>query len=105
MVDKILHGVGIPYTETRFITPPKADTFAVYLDEVEVRGGDGVNLVKEHSVSLEIYENYKDPETESKIEANFDAYGIEYTKVSRYWIDEEQLYQVIYEFNYISKGV
>ena len=105
MVDKILNGVGIPYTETRFITPPKADTYAVYLDEVEVRGGDGVNLIKEHSISLELYENFKDPETESKIEANLDALGVEYNKEPRYWIEDEQLYQVIYEFEYISKGV
>lgn len=104
MVDKILNGVGIPYTETRFKVPPKSDTFAVYLDEVEVRGGDGVNLIKEHSTSIELYESFKDPETESKIEANFDALGVEYTKEPRYWIEDEQLYQVIYEFNYISKG-
>lgn len=105
MVDKILKGVGIPYTETRFKSPPKVDTFAVYLDEVEVRGGDGVNLIEEHSISIELYESFKDPETESKIEANFNALGIEYDKAPRYWIEEEQLYQVIYDFNYISKGV
>ena len=105
MVDKILNGVGIPYTETRFKVPPKCDTFAVYLDEVEGRGGDGVNLIEEHSISLEVYESYKDPETESKIEANFNALGVEYTKEPRYWIEDEQLYQVIYEFKYISKGV
>lgn len=105
MVDKILNGVGIPYTETRFIKPPKSDTFAVYFDEVEGRGGDGVNLIKEHSTSIELYESVKDPETESKIEANFDALGVEYTKEPRYWIEDEQLYQVIYNFNHISKGV
>lgn len=107
MVDKLLTGAGLvlnkTYRETRFLTPPRDITYAVYHDTVETRGADNLNLIKEHDVTIEVYEYTPDKETEKKIEAQFDAYAIAYVKQDRYFIQEEQLYQVIYEFNYITK--
>ncbi len=102
MVEKILKAAGIEYTEGLFRQPPQT-TYAVYLDDVEVRGADCINLIEEHSVTVELYEYKKDIESEKTLEKVFDDFGIEYTKQARYWIQEEQLYQVIYEFNYINK--
>ena len=99
MVNKILEVTGIPYKETRFLKPPKT-TYAIYNDSVYRRGGDNINLLSQHDVSIELYEYEKDPEAEKKIEDQFDANGIEYTKQTRYWLQEEQLYQVVYDFTY-----
>lgn len=103
MVNVILTGASIPYKETRFLTPPKT-TYAVYLDNMEVRGADYCNLIEEHSVTVELYEYEKDSGAEARVEAQLNALGLEYTKQARYWLEEEQLYQVIYEFDYIAKG-
>lgn len=101
MVDKILN--GIPHKETRFLKPPDT-TYAIYNDYVNRRGADSVNLLSYHSVSIELYEHAPDPEIEALIESRLDALAIEFDKQARYWISEEQLYQVIYEFDYYEKG-
>lgn len=102
MVEKILNAAGIKFAESSFRQPPKT-TYAVYLDDVEVRGADNINLLEEHSVTIELYEYSKDIKAEHCIEQAFDDFGMPYEKQSRTWIHEEQLYQVIYEFNYIAK--
>ena len=103
MVKKILEATGLPYKESRFLKPPTT-SYAIYNDSIERRGGDNINLVSQHDVSIELYEYSKDPEAEKAIEDQLDAEGIEYTKASRYWIQAEQLYQVVYDFTYYNKG-
>lgn len=106
MVDKILTSAGFvlnkTYRETRFLKAPSG-TFAIYTDSRTTRGADNLNLIVEHDITIELYESTPDPNAEKRIEDAFDASGIEYIKQARYWIQEEQLYQVIYEFNYIEK--
>lgn len=106
MVNKILQGAGFvlnqTYRETRFLKPP-ATTYAVFNDTKTVRGPDNVNALTEHEVNIELYEYSPDPTAEAAIETQLDLYGQEYIKQNRYWINEAQLYQVIYEFTYIEK--
>ena len=102
MVNKILKATGIPYKETRFLTPPKS-TYAIYNDTKNRRGGDNINLITQHDVSIELYSYKKDPEAEKKIESLLDANGLEYDKQARFWLQEEQLYQVVYDFSYTQK--
>lgn len=106
MVKEILTGAGFTegktFNETRFIKPPNT-TYAVYLDSFTRRGADNLNLIKEHDYTIELYSYKSDPTAESKIENELDKRGIEYDKAERYWIKEEQLYQVIYTFNFIEK--
>lgn len=106
MVKNVLAGAGFvegeTFKETRFLKPPKT-TYAVYLDSFKGRGADGLNLIKEHNYTIELYSYKADPEAESNIEASLDALGLEYDKDSRYWLQTEQLYQVVYTFNYIEK--
>ena len=103
MVKEILDATGLPYKESRFLTPPKT-TYAVYNDAVSRRGADNVNLISQHDVSIELYEYKPDPESETLIESTLDALGIEYEKAPRYWIQAEQIYQVVYDFTYHKKG-
>ena len=105
MLLKILNDIlgDIPYKESRFRKPP-SDTYCVYFDDMEKRGGDYINWVIEHNVELEVYEYYKDILAEKQIEANLDLLGINFKKQSRIWIESEQLYETIYTFNFLEKG-
>ncbi len=106
MVKTVLTAAGFvegeTFKETRFIAPPKS-TYAVYFDSYNRRGADAVNLIKEHTISIEVYEYRPDPDAEARIEAALDALGIEYDKEDRVWIETEQLYQIVYTFTYIEK--
>ena len=106
MVKKILTGAGFvegkTFKETRFLKPPTT-TYAVYMDSFTGRGADNRNLVKEHDSTIELYSYKPDPNSEVKIEAMFDDLSIEYDKSERYWLESEQLYEVIYTFNFIEK--
>lgn len=106
MVKKVLTGAGFveneTFKETRFLKPPKT-TYAVYFDSFTRRGADGLNLIKDHYYTIELYSYKVDPKAEAKIEAMLDELGLEYEKADRVWIQEEQLYQVVYTFNHIEK--
>lgn len=106
MVNEVLTGAGFiknkTYKETRFLKPP-AVTYAVYMDSFTRYGADGLNLIKDHDYTIELYSYYPDPDAESRIESSFDALGLEYDKDDRYWIQEEQIYQVVYTFKHIEK--
>lgn len=93
---------GETFKETRFLKPPKT-TYAVFMDSFTRRGADGLNLIKDHTYTIELYSYKADPGAEARIEAILDSLGIEYEKEDRYWIQEQQLYQVVYTFNFIEK--
>lgn len=110
MVKEILTGAGFvenkTFRETRFLKPPKS-TYAVYMDSFKSGGGDSAALLKRHSITIEIYEYAPDPKTEILIETGLNEFyplmSGEWEKQNRYWIEAEQLYQVIYTFDYIEK--
>lgn len=58
---------------------------------------DGRVYLKIRRVSVELYTDAKDPETEAKLETVLDRHGIFYEK-SEVWIEEEKLYEVLYQF-------
>lgn len=106
MVKKVLTGAGFveneTFKETRFLKPPKT-TYAIYLDSFEARGSDNRNFIKDHDYTIELYSEIPDPDAESRLEASFDTLGLAYEKDERVWIQEEQIYQTLYTFNYIEK--
>lgn len=106
MVKQVLTGAGFvegeTFDETQFISPPNT-TYAVFHDSFTRDGADGLNLIKRHNYTIELYSEFPDPEAEARIEAKLDEYAIEYVKADRYWIQEEQLYQVVYTFDFIEK--
>ena len=93
---------GKTFKETRFLKAPNT-TYAIYLDSYIRRGADSLNLIKEHTYTIELYSYAPDPEAEERLEMVLDRLGIEFNKEDRYWIQEEQLYQVIYTFDFIEK--
>ena len=103
MVDKILKQAGVKYRKSRYTAQPLPDTYAVYFDDREASGADGINCLITHNITIELYESKPDDATEAAIEAALDAAGLEWSSQARYWIQEEQRYQVIYEFSDIEK--
>lgn len=103
MVDTILTAAGVQYRRGRFLRPPKG-TYAVYTDDKSTDGSDGAEaLVVTHDVTVELYEPLPDDKTEAAIEEAITAAGLLWTKQDRYWLDSEQLYQIVYEFTYYEK--
>lgn len=103
MINVILTASGLPYRETQWGRTPPAKTYAVYMDDVTADGGDFVNLIYRHDITIELYEPKPDPEAEAAIERQLNARGLKWDKQSRYWVQEAQRYQVVYEFSYIEK--
>jgi hypothetical protein len=106
VIERILKASGIPYRESRYPNPPK-ETYAVFFDDLDANGPDpfpGVPKVVTHNVTVELYEPKQDHDAEAAIEAQLDAEGLHWTKQSRYWLQNVQRYQVIYEFTYTLKG-
>ena len=103
MVTEILRRAGVPFRQSRYTARPLPDTYAVYFDDREAGGADGINCLITHNITIEVYESKPDQVMEAAIEEALDAFGLEWTSQARYWIQEEQRYQVIYEFTYIEK--
>jgi len=57
---------------------------------------DNVVYHKINRLNVELYTDKKDPVREETIEAVLDKYGIFYDK-SEVWIEDERLYEVLYE--------
>ena len=103
MVNEIFQRVGIPFRKSRYTAKPLPDTYAVYFDDREASGADGINCLITHNITIELYESRPDDDSEAAIEAALDELGLEWSSQARYWIAQEQRYQVIYEFTYIEK--
>ena len=58
---------------------------------------DGRVYLKIRNVNVELYTDLKDPELEKRLETVLDRHGIFYQK-SEVWIEEEKLYEVLYQF-------
>lgn len=102
MVNNILTAAGIKFRRSRFPEPP-AETYAVYMDDVDADGPDGMNRIFTHNITVEVYEPKPDDALEAALEAVLDAAGVRWTKQDRYWLQDVQRYQVVYEFSYIIK--
>lgn len=102
MIKDILKAVPGGARPARYVKPPDC-TFAVYFDDVDADGPDGINLIFTHNITVELYEPRLDNATEAAIEAELNARGLRWTKQTQYWISSTQCYQTIYEFSYIEK--
>ena len=102
MINEILTATGLPFRKTRFTKPPKG-TYAVYMDDVENDGPDGINAIRTHDYTVELYSPTPDDEAEEKLESILDERGVRWSKQDRTWIQSEQLYQTVYDFQYIEK--
>jgi hypothetical protein len=106
MIKTILANAGIPARPSRYTDPP-GSTYAVYFDDVDTHGGPdivpGAPLLVDHSATIELYESVQDDVSEAALESAITAQGLPWTKQARYWLQNAQRYQVIYEFEFTEK--
>ena len=87
------------------------ETYAIFFENIEVDSADpvipdssgGLPRVLTHSVTVELYEPGPDDDTEQAIESALNAVGLSWTKQDREWLQDVQRYQVIYEFDFLTK--
>ena len=102
MLTDILNEIGITNRESRFVTAPKPP-FIVWFHETETRGGDYVNGIIDHRVSLELYEDKPDAAPSNKIETVLNRFGVEFDKSAKNWLPTEGYYQTVFDFDYVEK--
>ena len=104
MINTIMQAAGIPNRRTRY-PGPRPTAYAVYHDSVATDGPDGINAIYTHDYTVELYTH--DPEeadaAEARMEDALNAAGIVWSNQDRYWLQQEQRYQTIYEFTHIEK--
>lgn len=104
MINKILKPTALPYKEARFQKPP-AGAYVVYMDDVTTDGPDGKPCILTHGITFEVYAPTLNAAkaAETAIETELTAAGLQWSKQAAYWLQTEQLYQTVYEFEYIEK--
>lgn len=97
---RILTQTGIPFAYDHFAEGESPDPpFICYLlPQSDNFAADGMVYHKITGVNIELYTDAKSPETERKLEEALDAARIFYNK-SEVWIDSEELYEVLYQFD------
>lgn len=111
MIKEILAAARVEHRRGRFPSA-QAGTYAVYTDDIETDGADmtedytaaGWPRIYHHNVTVDLYESQPDDAAEAAIEAELDARGLPWSKEDRYWLQDVQRYQVIYEFSYTNKS-
>lgn len=91
----LLGGTGLPVAYSAFPGPkePPFITYQFVMSNDLV--ADGKNYAKVGRWQVELYTNKKDIASEQAVEAVLE--DLVYTKYE-YWIDEEKMFQVVYEF-------
>ena len=102
MIEEILSAVGIPFRQTRFLYPQSGD-YIVWNDSTETDGGDDKILLYHHEVTVELYTAAPSPGIEAALEASIAAHGLHFTKEEAFWLQPEQRYQTVYEFDFYEK--
>ena len=103
-VNALLQSTGIACRKTKFASPPKAASYCVYFDAVSNEGPDLVpGLLRRHEISIQLYEYKPDEAAEHALETVLDGAYIDWSRSDREWIQEEQLYLVVYTFSFFEK--
>lgn len=97
---KILDELQIPVAYSHFntsITPP---VLTYHRTSTSNFGADGKVYKKINTYYVELYTENKDVELETRLEDIFDKYEIFYNVESEDYIDQEQMYEIIYRINF-----
>lgn len=96
---KIMEEMDIPFAYDHFAEGESPDPpFMCYLLPGSNHfSADGRVYYKMSEVRIELYTDFKDLSLEEKVTAVLDNHGIFYGQ-SEVWIEEEKLYEVVFEF-------
>ena len=98
-IAELIKRMGLPFAYDHFAEGESpAPPFICYLTPGSNNfAADGRAYYKINIVNIELYTDTKDPSVEQKVESVLDANGIFYDK-TEVWIESEQLYEVLYQF-------
>lgn len=102
MIKTIMRAADLPGWEAWTNNPPLGN-YVLYFDDVTTDGPDGHPWIRQHDVTLELYEPMAAPDVEAALETAISAQGLQWTKQARYWLKDLKRFQVIYEFTYFEK--
>ncbi len=102
-----LKSIGFPVAYSHFVVTPQNPApnppFITY--QFAYSGdlmADNQNYVEVSNFQIELYTNEKDLTAERKVQDKLKELGLPYTKTEA-WIEEEKLFQVIYEIQLIGE--
>ncbi len=98
-VIEILNEIGYPFAYSHFAEgeSPKPPFICYLVPMSNNFSSDGIAYFKKCKFQIEVYTDYKDLEIENKVESVLDKHRIFYDKTETY-IENEMLYETIYEF-------
>lgn len=94
----MLNSTGLPMAYSSFSAPKEPPFITYQFANSNNLAADSRNYVNIARWQVELYTNIKDIVSEQKVEEVLSDFV--YTK-SEYWIDEEKMFQVVYEFETI----
>lgn len=95
-IKKMLDKTGLPVAYHHFNSAMSAPFLVYYVSETEYFYADDAQHMQKDTLRIELYTDIKDVATEKNLESILSAAGICFSK-SEIWIDEEKLYEIIYE--------
>lgn len=106
MTEDILTAAGIQHREAHFTKPPSG-AYAVFFESKRRRGSDEANRLTEVSASIELYTTKPQQDVFDRLETALDERAGDmldgWDSTDLVWIQSEQLYQKVYEFDYIRR--
>ena len=101
-IETWLETTGLKVTEETFTNIPPPLPYICFTDDSDVGGADDKNCIADRNINIELYSLKIDRVSESKIENLLNEKAIKYSR-DRIWIDTEQMFETIYDFNIIEK--
>lgn len=96
-----LQTTGMKVAEDCFKSPPPLP-YIVFTDENNTSGADDKNCILKRSISVEMYSEIINKQSESKIEALLNEKSINF-KRNRTWVDSQRFWQTVYDFDLVEK--
>lgn len=96
-IDQMIASIGLPYAYYQFPqgTEQAAPFICFFYGSDNDFIADNTNYANIEQLSIELYQDFWDDETERKVEAALEAAGMVYTR-ERVVIDSEKLFETIY---------
>lgn len=94
---EILEQLNIPVAYSHFNTATNPPCVTFRRDSTSNFGADNKVYKKINNYIVQLYTVFKNPTLETLLEDLFDAHNIFYDVVSEDFIDDEKMYEIIYE--------
>lgn len=96
-----LEATHLKVSEERFIIPPPLP-YLLFMEARDIGGADNRNCIASRDISIELYSSKVDHASEQLIENLLNEKAMSF-KMDRVWIDTEEMYETIYDFNFVEK--